>query len=326
MVDQVTQLAGPGFPASLPAAARQALAIQAAVAYIDRIDELSCTERGGCIIALTRKARVVKLPIGTDYTNLWIALSAAGIPTVPSTLPGKGFEGLVLVTRTAKLVEGDPSTVDVSLDYEKVLDNQELFEPAGVLGDGIIYGKSKCSIQQKPTNQFRKWQHPGAPWATETVQHTFPVGKQPSDAEPNVPIVQGGEFHAVRVHSNLQIAGYINTNLPQRIANEIAGTVNSLFWMDGESHEWLCAEVGYELLGLSKDIDLANKPRRRYRYTFEFQHNPDSWDADIVFIDGRYGRPPPGLVPGVGYKTINYLRPVDFNAFFNAKFEGLGGI
>ena len=52
----------------------------------------------------------------------------------------------------------------------------------------------------------------------------------------------------------------------------------------------------------------------KYRYQIEFQFNKDTWNPTAVFIDDRTQKPPPNLVEGIGYKTIEWHEAVDFAA------------
>ena len=83
-------------------------------ARIDRIDMLEAQERHGVIIRLIRRARVIDLP-DTDYTVLFTALAAAGIPAAGSSLTGASH--LILAERNPRIVDRD--TVDVDLVYEE---------------------------------------------------------------------------------------------------------------------------------------------------------------------------------------------------------------
>lgn len=292
-------------------------------AAIDHVDMLSCSEKGGVISSLTRLAMVTGLEEGDlDYQVLWKVLHQAGIPQVPSGLDGVGFEHLVLVDRDAKILN-DRQSANVTLVYATLLNNQEITNPFGIddtgnntAGNGILYGKMKCSIQQKPANFY--WDKTVDPpvKVVPTVSHRFPKtdGRYPGET-----VIQGGEFQAVQTAKNFQVEGYRNTPNPGRVAKSLIAKVNSLAWNDEQPREWLCAEVAYYIMGMGTK---GSKRIPRYRFSMEFQHNPDTWDATLVFLDQRTGRPPPGLVDGVGIKSIPYLEGINFDLVLNASFEG----
>ncbi len=56
--------------------------------------------------------------------------------------------------------------------------------------------------------------------------------------------------------------------------------------------------------------------------TFEFQLNPDGWDPTVIFIDDRTGKPPPDLVPNVGYKTVTKMPACDFESVIGVDIQG----
>lgn len=145
-----------------------------------------------------------------------------------------------------------------------------------------------------------------------TVQHTFPA----DDAtHPNETIVQGGEIKFQQVQSNFRFSGIIDTATPWFIEGSLLGHINSVRWKGKDPYTWLCTEVHYEAL----------VPFVRYKFNFEFQHNPDTWLPIAVFIDERTKNPPPGLVEDVGWKKIHKQPEANFDSIFQAYFEGWQG-
>lgn len=136
------------------------------------------------------------------------------------------------------------------------------------------------------------------------VRHTYPDGRQ---SDP-----QGGEITVMQPHRNFTVQGYKATATPWIIEKGIINRVNERTWMDGGKWEWMCTEVTWEAID-------ANK---LYKMKFEFQHNPDTWQPTAVYIDSKTGKPPAGLIPGVGSRQIEYHDEIDFNNFFRATFEG----
>lgn len=272
------------------------------IVKIDRIDTLRATERNGVIRNLTRRARVINLT-STDYTVLWTSLAQAGIPASGSRLTGTGFEELILVERSPAIV--DEATVDVDLGYEHVLDgNQDLIDPSGQRG--IIYGKTRCSIQQTTTNFYRA--NGVGPQQQVIVAHRFP---EDDPDYPDETVEQGGEITVFLAQRNLQFEGFIDTRAPWALANALIASINSGSWCNQGPHEWMCTEVQWQ-----------RWKEGRYKFSFEFQHNSDTWNPTAVFVDQRTGKPPPNLVANVGYQTIPYHKLVNYNRAFNSYFEG----
>ena len=63
-----------------------------------------------------------------------------------------------------------------------------------------------------------------------------------------------------------------------------------------------------------KPYDLTTDANRFF-FEFEWQFNVDTWDAEVIFIDERTGKPPgdPVPTPGVGSKRIPWHNEVDFD-------------
>lgn len=279
---------------------------------IDRLDLLTCEEHLGAIRKLTRKARIVGfITAPTSYLALNAVLAKAGIPAPGSFLDGDANSQLVLVSRIPTLLD-DRSAYDVVLNYEHILDGSNQNFSGGGNPFGSIFGKTKCSVQQKKTNFYRE---KGVGNKKQiTVAHRWPSSGPNRDQDnPGVLHVQGGEVDVFIPQRTYHCEGYYDTIVPWVIADFLIATVNNTTWNNKPAREWMCTEVSWEMLRL--------KPRR-YRFGFEFQHNPDGWDPQVVFIDPRTQRPPQELVPGFGYKTIVYYKPVNFNQMFNGFFEG----
>ena len=49
----------------------------------------------------------------------------------------------------------------------------------------------------------------------------------------------------------------------------------------------------------------------------------DTWDPTAVFIDARTNKPPPDLVEGVGFKTIQKHEKVDFDEILGSPVTGI---
>ncbi len=140
------------------------------------------------------------------------------------------------------------------------------------------------------------------------VGHKYP----PEDKElGNQTVYQTGEITVMEPHRNYKVSGEVFTAFPWNLANNIIGRVNKFPWMNGQVEEWMCTEACWEAVFV----------RRKYRMSFEFQHNPDTWQPTAVFVDRRTGKPPAELVPGFGYVQVPYHEKLDFNAYFQSNFE-----
>lgn len=277
------------------------------VVKIDRVDTLQMQEVNGAVAEITRRAIVSGL-VNTDYTVLRESLDAIGIPSYGDTLPGTGFEGLVLVERSPRVLNDDNGTVVVDLVYKSAMDNQDLPSSNGL---GAIYGTGRASVAQKSTNFYVPYGGSIQPLQNAqqiTVKHTFPS----DDPDyPNKTIIQGGEVNVYVPEANFAFTAFINVGNPWGPVAAVLGKINNGLFLSQPAYCWMCTEVMFA----------AVKPGR-YKFKFEFQLNLDTWDPEAIFIDQRTGRPPPNLVPGEGYKQIPYNARVNFPAIFGTLFEG----
>lgn len=266
-------------------------------AYVDRTDTLQASERDGVVTKVVRRARVVGLT-DDDYAVLFTALSVAGVPAAGSTLTGA--PNLVLVERNVQVVDGDRSTVDVELVYEHVLNKgQNLNSPPL----GYLLAEVRGSVNEQESNLDGS----GFP---VTVQHAYP-----SD-DPDFPSktkVQGGSIKFFQAQATKVVQGIRATNYPWLLQQHLLGAINELPWSGGNSYEWLCTGASW------RPYDGSSS---KYEFVFEFQHNPETWNPTVVYIDERTGKPPQGLLDNVGYKTVVKHRVVDFAAALGGRVQG----
>ena len=141
------------------------------------------------------------------------------------------------------------------------------------------------------------------------VGHRFPINDQQVAGQV---FWQSGEVTKMQPQRNYEIRGTIYTPRPWQTANAIIAKINSTGWMDGAPFEWMCTEVAWEALIIGT----------KYKFRFEFQHNPDTWVPTAIFVDQRFGRPPSDLVSGFGYRHIRVHDELDYDTFFQTSLEG----
>lgn len=338
------------------------------IAKIDRIDDIGCDEVHGVIRSLTRKARILFEEADNPPNNFHIltaALDACPPPfSTPPTLAfgdvdipapnqqsfltatAHRYGSLVLTKRTPKVAD-DPWCVDVTLHYEHVLDgpNQSVTTPVS----GILVGKGKTSVVDKATNFYYPDGDTTFGRQQIAVAHTFPEhdkGIAGLNIDPTLPrtILQGGQINIPFPQSNFSFQGYWEgLRDPVGTSFKIVASINKNPWMGRPELTWLCSEMQWEAIELSKF---------RYRVAFEFQYNVDTWDATVVFTDQRTGRPPADVAkatdadpvlfntgPGIvvinkvmhpvngnimpaGMWQVPALARIDFDQFFGAFFNG----
>jgi hypothetical protein len=324
----------------------------AVLPFIDRVDNLEASERHGVYRRLVRRCRVVWGEGSIPPSNYDVLAAALEVCPGPLDIPPE-YLYLALTERHAKVVENEPTVVDVDLVYEHVLDgpNQYLVSPTY----GVLYGKGKCSVTEKTTNFYYPYGDTAQPRTQIAVAHTYgpqDIGSIAQGFVPGLPrtIIQGGEIKIPYPQANFTLKGLLYTDNPWSIASLFINSVNGALWQNQVKYYWLCSTVSWEIL------DVVNL---LYDFEFEFQGNSDSWYPTVVFNDQRTGRPPhdveaadiytfigpysvldstlnnvpvnpprqgPPPKQPAGYWIVPALRPVDYTQLFSAYFEGVSNV
>jgi hypothetical protein len=220
---------------------------------------------------------------------------------------GDRFASLVLVKRSPAIAN-DPCTVEVTLEYEHLIDghNQILRTPPS----GLLFGKGKTSIREKSTNFFYPNGVRDESKKTQiVVAHQFPPEETgiPASAYnklyPKV-VFQGGDVKQAFPESTYQLQGLINTNSPLLIAELVVASTNSVPWLGAKEGTWICSECGWEVNNPGESVTVVST----YKFLFEFHNNPDGWDPEVAFHDQRTGIPPAGLVEATATDVNGVLR------------------
>lgn len=274
---------------------------------LDPKDKLSSSERNGTITEVHRAAIVTGLK---DYASDWNVMSIAMThPDVPqygnrlSNNPNSQVFTLVVVDRDINMVDEDCAVIDLVYKNAYQIDAMEDRFDSPFLG--IIGGEVRCNVQQVYSNL-------AADGSQVVVEHTYPE----DDANfPGETKRQGGEFTYFTAQRSFAVHGIKQTNAPWAIANNINGRVNYYPFSGEAPRTWLCVGASWKPESLHNGL-------ARYYMRFEFQHNLDTWDPTVVFIDPVENKPPPDLVAGVGYKTIQKIPAVDFEYIIGAWIHG----
>lgn len=271
-----------------------------AVSHPDRVDVLECVEKYGTIVRLVRRVRITGLS-DTDYKALYSALTTTGVPAIGSKLTGTGFESLVCTERSVRIVEEEPSVADINCTYELGYnEGQDMRAPPF----SIVLSSQSVSLNQVTSNTDKDGN-------TVTVSHTFPA----ADADfPSVTKQQAAEFQYFQAQPTLRVQGIRRGVGPWLVAQQITGALNDTTWGGTPAGTWMCTTCSWEPYNLST--------QQSYKFTFEFQYNPDGWDPTVVYIDERTGKPPKDLLEGTGYKTVQKHRRVNFNSLIGAVVQG----
>ncbi len=274
----------------------------ATLAKIDKITLLEAQERHGALQRLVRVAEVSGIT-ATSWELLTEALDDAGVPVYGSVLTNdssKNAYDLVLVERNPSII--DKGRVKVELVYENFSNiEQDLSNPRW----GVVLGEVKSNISQKTSNV-------DIDGNLITVQHVYPAD-DPNHA--NETLTQGGEVSYYESQRSVVVRGLKTTRTPWIISDNIVGFVNEAGWSGGIARSWMCIACTWKLSWVSGGD-------HRYFMNFEFQHDPDTWDPTVTFIDDVTNKPPSGLVAGVGYKTIEKVAACDFDEVIGALLQG----
>jgi hypothetical protein len=139
-----------------------------------------------------------------------------------------------------------------------------------------------------------------------TVEHTYP-----SD-DPDYPDetkTQGATASVLLPQARLTADMKIAVWYPDYVVYNWLGTINAAVWRAASPYTWLCTGVDFEQADTEQSAPV-------YDFAFEFMYSNDGWDPQVIFIDQRTGKPPPNLVAGVGYKTVYWYHPFDYNWLF----------
>ncbi len=266
----------------------------AVIAKVDRVDLLEAQERDGVVIRLVTRARVTGLT-DTGVAALTSALATPGIPQAEATL--SGYPQLVLRDRNPQVVEEDRTIVDIDLVYEHFDNEGQSF--AAPFTSAVV-GQIRASVQQSSTNIdiFNK---------LITVEHTYTDDQRKGKKE-----TQGGTVQFLQAQRTISFTGIKVSVRPWLIANQLIGHLNELPWQGQAVHEWICTGVNWDILTVAG----------KHNMTFDFQHNPDTWNPTVIFIDDRDGKPPKDLVAGTGFKTIRKHPEVNFERIIGVRLQG----
>lgn len=102
------------------------------------------------------------------------------------------------------------------------------------------------------------------------------------------------------------------TDLPDILALQWIGKINSTTWRGKPAGQWMCVDASYE--------EIAEGTPSTYRFRWSFQLADDSigWLPIVAYVDPATGKTPTDATIGVdtGLATVPYYYEVDFGAKF----------
>lgn len=275
-------------------------------AHIHKVEVLKAVERNGTVQRLTTGAVVTGLGGNTDWNSLAEAMDAQNVPRYGDHLGDEDSPVYSLVVHEREVtMNDDKDSASVVITYENSIGIDNLEDRFDAPFMGLMMGEVRCNIQQKTSNLDNDGNQ-------VVLSHEYPMD------DPNfggTTRYQGGEFNYFAAQRSFSIHGIKATNAPWAVANSIVGCVN-IFPFSGEAaRTWMCVAANWKPESNRDGI-------ARYLMRFEFQFDADTWDPTVVYIDDSTGKPPVGLVPGFGIKTIQKHRAVHFEYIIGTYIHG----
>lgn len=229
---------------------------------------------------------------GNPDNRLYLAAQTPGLPRFGD--PHPSIPGLRCVERQIVLSKGSHDSAQVTLTY-RVPKAQET--PAGEPGPGgaPVAGivRVGSTVQQTTTQKDRTG-------SAITVTHTFPD----TDEEFGGKTIPQGVDVDISV-PNLVLSETRNeARTPADTARAYVGTVNQFAIWGGAARTYLCTRIDGQTSDGGKSFEVA----------YEFQYNPATWDATVVFRDPRTQRPVDNPTQGQGLKTVRIYPEANFGA------------
>lgn len=242
----------------------------------DLTTDVSIVEDRGAVIRLTRRMMVTDLSAGASVA-LQEALDVDGMPA-ENTIPA-GYDNLLLVKRTVRIIEGNPKKATVDLEYVAKADAGRNFKFSG-----------STSVRQITTSFDTNGR-------LLTVTHTYPQSDPDFAGRTDT---QVAEVEIFAPQTTLIATNIVAADFPHHISAQWTGVLNSETWASGSRFTWMITRIDF-----SGHDEAVSPPE--WEFTYEFQYNRFTHLPVIFYIDQRTGRAPDGLVPGVGWKQLNGL-------------------
>lgn len=213
------------------------------------VEGASITEVAGVIEAATQIMFVTE----TDSPLFESALAQEGVPKAGDKL-NDANENVRVIRRIPIVVGIDAKQspteflLKISIDYE--LQRPDAPAPYPLRGG--------ASLQQIQTSKQRD----GTPLTVTSAT----AGAEPQVATANV----------LQPQMNISFDRVISTPFPSTHADKYIGKVNDATFLAKPARTWLCTAVPFEI------VDESKSPPR-YRFTYELENNPETWDESVGF-------------------------------------------
>lgn len=294
--------------------------------WINSVKTLSCAMRKGVVHELTQRILAQGLEL-EDHEALLEAFEDSDLPQYGDKLDGEGFEALIAVDHHMTLLD-DPGWAEITVTYKHPLEEEaaqnlshpiigSIFDTETGEGQFQIYGKMRCSLQQKPTNFFPIRYSDGSIADEQPIVVFHDFRRNPgetagiaSQLDGNLTSKQGGVINVQQPTAVYNFGGVIETDRPWLLSKLLIGSINKYPWLAEDEFTWMCTEVAWQILTLNK-----------FRFDFQMTNNQDTWLYTPVWVNPENNKPHPKPVEGEDYWDIHYHREVGFDEIFGAFFE-----
>ena len=231
---------------------------------------------------------------GAAHKLEYNALQHAGLPKRGD--PHPSIPGIICLRRSATLTGGNDKAL-VKLTYGVPKPNQQQTPPqppgttTGATGVIRVGASTQGTTTQKDIN--------GTP---VVLTHTFPKNYPDESFAGKIDYPQGADID-ISAPNMVVTETRVEKVSPFRIAQIYVGTVNSRSVFGGAPRTYLCTRIE----GITNDRGVT------FEVSYEFQFNPQTWDATVVFRDPATGRPVDSPVQGKGIQTVRVYPEADFN-------------
>jgi hypothetical protein len=236
---------------------------------------------GAAGISVMRSMLVGEL-VSIGPGRIYEAIQASGVRR-GDTLPG--VPGVVCVERSATML--DTSTARVMLQYRIARPDDNLITgDIGQVEIGTIIG-------QRETEQDITGKQIAVEYTFEAVDAT--TGAITEDLQRQIRTVTVPEARSIETLTRHE------ADNPRAIVREYSGTVNKTKFLDRAERTW------YLTINAS-----SNDGGNTFTVRYAFEHRPETWDAEVVFLDRATGEPPDDIKAGIGRIQPRILIEKDF--------------
>lgn len=277
---------------------------------------------------MTATAKGYTLDWGTTYARqrggIW---QEAGLSALVRGLTENDNERLLTAVTTAGISPGDASTTFPGLYCDEI--NPRVVSEGNVQVDYVFRRKSGNSLLYLGSltdglgfhnnGAYFIWEGGSSLTQIETVvdangtvmevSHTYtgaetsppvPVG----EADPQPVVLNVGS-----PQSTVTGRGYLQVAYPDVVSRAFTGYINSDIWAGEPPGTWMCINVDWQPV-------YTNTNPYVFEFSFTFLHDWRGQQPGAVYINPNTGKPPVGLVQGVGYKTFTWYPSREFYPFF----------